>query len=186
MIEHALRNFAHVTRWAIVRTNRKQSIAEHSFFVALYAARLVDALHEGGVMLKCRKAIILEYALTHDVDELITGDIPTPLKEVADQNDGVTNRLFDLFPWISRKAEEWAITEDELAIVKVADILEALMFLREDQGSGNKHLDSHVEYIKDKMDDHIRSGFTAREAAVVEKFVMESDEASIYPMEVMK
>ena len=55
-IAQSYRDMAHVPRWVIARTHRRQSVAEHSYFVALYARqiaieigydRLEDLLRDG-------------------------------------------------------------------------------------------------------------------------------------------
>src|SRR5690606_20843295 len=64
-----------VVRWQIVRVLKGQSVAEHSFNVALIALELADRL-------KVDRGEVLHYAILHDLPEVLTGDIPTPTKRV--------------------------------------------------------------------------------------------------------
>lgn len=110
-----LRDLAHIPRWAIARVNRRQSVAEHSYFVALYVIDICEKLKEEP------SAALLKAALTHDHDELSSGDIPTPYKK---KNCLPSN--IDL-----------SINERELLILKLADKLEAVLYLADEIISGN-------------------------------------------------
>ncbi len=65
-----------VTRWQIVRTNGAQSLAEHSFHVALITVRLCDLIGKSDNF----RNDALWYALTHDMAEVLTGDLASPVK----------------------------------------------------------------------------------------------------------
>lgn len=112
-----LRDLAFVKRWAIVRTIRSQSVAEHSFFVAVYAAKLWEEL-EGGQA----PPDIFMYALTHDYSEIHSGDIPSPYKKrfVNDPSSAVE---------VPAKIAHY---------VKLADLIEAMLFLIEEEKFGNQ------------------------------------------------
>lgn len=77
MFEVEFRLFSEVRRWATIR-NSGQKLAEHSFFVALYADQIATLIDWQGD----RGALML-HALLHDIDELITGDIPGNWKRKA-------------------------------------------------------------------------------------------------------
>lgn len=105
---------SHVPRWGIVRTIRQQSVADHSYRVAFIAMEIAD---RSGIPVT---TTLIQYALTHDVEESVTGDIPTIVK---------------------RRTREWVpIVEEpsyirhgslrEVRIVKLADILEAHTWIR--------------------------------------------------------
>jgi hypothetical protein len=110
------RELAHVPRWCIVRTNRQQSVAEHAFFVTRYALNLCT------VMGLEPTTNFISYCLRHDDEELHSGDIPAPYKK--------TMRLESIKPS--------SLHEMEWMILKAADLLEAILFLVDEQLLGNK------------------------------------------------
>ena len=120
-----------VKRWQIVKTLRSQSVAEHSWSVAMIAWRICDELGcEAKVVTE-----VIQWALVHDVAEVLTGDIATPVK-VYLKKDGCG----DAFAKLEEKITDCinvgnAPSEQVHRIVKLADILEAVAFLN-DNGIG--------------------------------------------------
>lgn len=121
-----------VKRWTIVRTAVPQSLAEHTFNVTMIARALCK---EMGVP----DGPVIKYALDHDLDEIRSGDIPTPAKE----------RLNDNFKYQGNNTP----TDQVYNIVKVADTIEAHWFITEN-GIG-RHAYNVENYLRDKMDDLI-------------------------------
>ena len=145
MIVHKFdRNLADIRRWGIVRTVREQSVAEHSFFVALWVPRLLAAAGYGG-----DKALLFDamaYALEHDKDEVVSGDSPTPFKKRLPEGvfqDAVAT--FGLSP-----PEPKPLIK---AAVKVLDLFEAAMFVAEEMNLGNKRMDRVYGVIQSKLAD---------------------------------
>ena len=67
-----------VTRWHSVNCHSYPSIAEHSALVALYAREIAARVHPD---LSAEQQVTLyELALTHDLSEIVTGDMPSPIK----------------------------------------------------------------------------------------------------------
>ena len=104
-----------VTRWHIVRTVRPQSLAEHTFDVVMIARAIAKI---AGIDDYER----IKAALLHDLDEIVTGDIPTPTKERARENGWELN---DLYKSITGRE----ISEDETLIIQLADKLADLYWL---------------------------------------------------------
>ena len=74
----------YIGRWALMRNSRTENIKEHSFDVAVIA-HCLTILHnkfekdnEGAILPDPYK--VQAYALYHDCTEIITGDLPTPIK----------------------------------------------------------------------------------------------------------
>ena len=74
-----LSRMKYIERWALMRSSRPENLSEHALDVALIAhvlASLGNARH--GRHLDADRAAVL--GLFHDASEIITGDMPTPVK----------------------------------------------------------------------------------------------------------
>ena len=72
-----------IQRWSLMRNAVPESVAEHSFQVALLAHALCTIGREVfGKDIPTERVVTL--ALFHDVEEVITGDIPMPVKHHND------------------------------------------------------------------------------------------------------
>ena len=73
----------YINRWALMRNAHEENLSEHSLEVAMTAHALV-LLHNKrtGDDLSAERAAVL--ALFHDAPEILTGDMPTPVKYYND------------------------------------------------------------------------------------------------------
>lgn len=74
-----LARLKHIQRWGLMRNTRAENTQEHSLQVAMIAHALAvieNRLFGGGVD-PARTALLAVY---HDAEEVITGDVPTPIK----------------------------------------------------------------------------------------------------------
>lgn len=143
----------YITRWGLMRNTFSENIQEHSHQVAVLAHALAlirrDILYlEGPDPDKCAVA-----ALYHDASEILTGDLPTPIKYY---NPGIKSaykqvervageRLLDMLPPALRDSYAHLVLEDDeevLPIVKAADKLSAYIKCVEEQKAGNSEFDS--------------------------------------------
>lgn len=116
---------AQVKRYPICFTNRDQSVAEHSFGVMLITMELCKYIDDREVM-DCA----LAYALTHDQDEVFTGDIPSPFKRELRAKCPAN------CPAVTEHSDpRCPVPAVVKAIVKLADNLEAIHYLNEYGGS---------------------------------------------------
>lgn len=109
-----------VQRWNMVATARSQSLAEHSFNVAIIACRIAElsGLHE------LVPQVMVE-AINHDLTEVITGDIPTPTKKALRDAGVDLGRVFS-----SVRACNFSSDIDVVhSIVKLADVIEGCWFI---------------------------------------------------------
>jgi len=144
MFNREYRELSFVPRWPIVRTIKIQSVAEHSFYVSLYACQIGELLQKEGEW-KVDMGILLKYALYHDVEEVFMSDIPGPVKRAATNSETVNE--FVKKEMTKRFGDEWETclnSPDDLAsinyiknIVKVADILDEVFFLASEMQLGN-------------------------------------------------
>ncbi len=146
----------YITRWGLMRNTFSENIQEHSHQVAVLAHALAlirrEILHlDGPDPDKCAVA-----ALYHDASEILTGDLPTPIKyynpDIKDAYKQVERiageRLLDMLPEALRSSyEKWVLEEDEsvLATVKAADKLSAYIKCIEEQKAGNTEFDSAAQ-----------------------------------------
>ena len=112
-----------VKRWGIVSMTRTQSVAEHSYNVAMMALNIYNNSRNLDVSVER----ILMLALTHDLPEIHTGDIPTPLK-TDDIKQAVKEYENANYPKLSAFKQQ--SKEIELLVVKIADIMEAITYCR--------------------------------------------------------
>jgi len=126
------RTLQHIPRWAIIRTLRQQSVAEHSYYVAIYAAKLADEL----CLSKNDKLWCMTEALTHDFEEMVTGDIPSPYRSSFIRNDKeILSAPHAMHLSITRSEPE--LGDVCKNIIEVADVFEACMFLADEFYMGN-------------------------------------------------
>lgn len=124
----------HVTRWHSVRCARNQTLAEHHYLVTMIARELMQRLFGDALSAETRLRV-LEYALTHDTPELLTGDLPSPLKQRIAEIAGDQNPLARIEHEIAPEIVELqrTLAGSTLAyIVKLADLMDGCLFIREE------------------------------------------------------
>lgn len=127
-----------VNRWNIVNVSREQSVAEHTFNVTMIA-RAICA--EYGIP----DDKVTKYALDHDLDEVMYGDIPSPAKKRL----GIKNDY-------SGKSKIWC-TDLEVFVVKIADVMEAVHYIQEN-GVG-RHAKVVLEWNSKELNGRFKSIF---------------------------
>ena len=152
----------YITRWGLMRNSFSETLSEHSYMTAVLAHALAlirrEILHlDGPDPDRCAVA-----ALYHDASEILTGDLPTPIKyynpEIKTAYKEVEriagNRLLDLLPPQLRACYEHDVLEDDKSlepIVKGADKLSAHIKCLEEQKAGNTDFDSAAKQTWDAM-----------------------------------
>ena len=152
----------YITRWGLMRNTFSENIAEHSHVTAVLAHAL--ALIRRDILKlpapdpdRCAVA-----ALYHDASEILTGDLPTPIKyynpdikEAYKQVERIAgNRLLDMLPQELRSSYEHYVLEDDREVepfVKAADKLSAHIKCLEEQKAGNTEFDSAAKQTWEAM-----------------------------------
>ncbi len=139
----------YINRWSLMNNSRLENLSEHSLTVAMIAHALCIIYNKklGGDLDADRAATI---ALYHDCTEIITGDLPTPIKysskslrkAYADIEEEASCQLISALPEYLREEYERIIThKDEdphmLKLVKAADKLSALIKCIEEEQTGS-------------------------------------------------
>ena len=148
-----LSRMRYITRWGLMRNTFSENIQEHSHQVAVLAHALAlirrDILKlPGADPDKCAVA-----ALYHDASEILTGDLPTPIKyynpdikEAYKQVEHIAgNRLLAMLPQELQDSYAPLVLEEDLQVlptVKAADKLSAYIKCIEEQKAGNTEFDS--------------------------------------------
>lgn len=138
----------YINRWGLMRNSREENIAEHSLETAIITHLLCELRNRRfGGSINAEKAVLT--AIYHDVPEIITGDLPTPVKyydpEIRDAYKRVENaaceKLLSCIPEDLRDGYGEVLKEPEdediREIVKAADKLSALIKCIEERRSGN-------------------------------------------------
>ena len=69
----------YIDRWALMRNSRQENLSEHSLEVSMIAHALAVIGNTClGKELDAQKAAV--FGMYHDATEIITGDMPTPVK----------------------------------------------------------------------------------------------------------
>ena len=132
---------SHIDRWSMVGVNRPQNLAEHIYNVIIIAVELAHRYKKDHLMDAVRG-----YALIHDLEEVMTGDMPTPIKKY------MTRELIELNESFSYKWETKSDYPQEVrSIVKMADNIEALLYLYQ-HGAGS-HCDVVFEEIQGRVNE---------------------------------
>ena len=152
----------YINRWGLMHNSRFESLSEHSFETAYIANALANIENEmfGGNYNADR---ITVYALFHDSAEIITGDMPTPVKYKTRQMTGVyadaessarDTLLNSLSPELKGVYTEYLDFEntDAHKIVKAADKLSALIKCIEELNIGNRDFASAEKTIREALE----------------------------------
>lgn len=144
-----LRDMAYVPRWAIARRIRQQYLAEHCYFTAIYADQIARLIEWKGDF-----AELMRYALYHDLDETITGDIPGPAKRIAWSKEKGEEAILDAMTakyGLDVSHARFSASPDVKAIISAADSIEEMCYLSEELLLGNVWICPVVEEAKERM-----------------------------------
>ncbi|MBD2814325.1 5'-deoxynucleotidase [Xenorhabdus sp. Flor] len=138
-----------INRWPLMRNVRTENVSEHSLQVAFvaHALAIIKNRKFGGNLNAERIAILAMY---HDASEVITGDLPTPIKyynpQISHEYKKIEkiaqHKLLDMLP-IELQNDFRPIlndqyhTEEETNIIKQADALCAYLKCLEELSAGN-------------------------------------------------
>lgn len=130
----SLRMLSALPRWGIVRCLQRQNVAEHSYYVAIYADAIAEHLGWDGP----RRLHLLQAALWHDADEIVTGDIPGPVKRAIPDRPSWESYVNDV---MRQHVADYprAIAEEKL-VLTVANLLDECAYLAGEIRSGNGHV----------------------------------------------
>ncbi len=152
-----LSRMKNIYRWGLMRNTKQENLSEHSLEVA-FIAHALAVIHNkrcGGNVDPYKIAVT---AMFHDTTEIITGDMPTPIKyynpeirTVYKQIEAVAGeRLISMLPDDMREdfKELYAPDEETVKFIKAADKISALIKCTEELNMGNREFSSAEKATK--------------------------------------
>jgi len=149
----------YIKRWQLMRSVREENIMEHSQQVSMFAHALAEINNKvfGGCADAARTVL---YALYHECGEVMTGDLPTPIKYFNNSihgaykqlEDRACDKLLNTLPEELENAVSEFVKPDtqslEYALMKAADRLAAYVKCLEELRCGNKEFAKAEKSIK--------------------------------------
>lgn len=155
-----LARMKYINRWALMRNSHEENISEHSLEVAVLSHALA-VIGKKRLQREYNIENIVLLAIYHDCTEIITGDMPTPVKygnpdiqsAYKQMEREAAFRLLNMLPEDMREEYESFFVErpeDSQAhhIVKAADKLSALIKCIEEEKAGNQEFQKAKETIE--------------------------------------
>lgn len=159
-----LSRMRYINRWGLMRNTVQENIQEHSHMVAVLAHALAVIRRDrfGGTIDPGRAAAA---ALYHDASEILTGDLPTPVKYANEKiqaaykaiEDDAAQRLVEMLPRELQGSFAAVLHEDDpevLPLVKAADKLSAHLKCLEELKAGNQEFRSAAEQTRQALEDY--------------------------------
>ena len=146
-----------IRRWSLMRNTQVENDAEHSLQVAMMAhgIALIGLRRYGR---EVNPEHVLALGVYHDASEVLTGDLPTPVKyhdetlrrAYGEVERSAEERLSRMLPEILRGDIRDCMTEKgtyDRKIVKAADRISAYVKCLEEQRAGNHEFDAAAETV---------------------------------------
>ena len=160
-----LARLKYIPRWSLMRQNVAEDLAQHTADVALTAHTLcLVANNKFGRSINSEKVAVA--ALYHDVSEILTGDMPTPVKyndvvlkrAYKDMESKATDKMVETVdPAIKANIAPYVkadmLSAREKQILKAADKFSALIKCMEELQCGNSEFKLAYESTKKSLED---------------------------------
>ena len=158
-----LNRMKYIKRWSLMHSMVEENVMEHTEQVSVVAHALAvikNTYFDGNVSIEK----VLLYAQYHETSEVITGDLPTPIKyfnkeingAYKDLERGAELKLLQMLPpELSNEYAKSVIPDEkseEYIIMKFADKIAAYIKCVEEVKSGNKEFVKAKKTIKKDLD----------------------------------
>lgn len=157
-----LRRMKFIRRWGLMRNTEEENIQEHSLEVAIIAHHLahIKNTYYGGTVNADRVAVLAMY---HEVSEIFTGDMPTPIKYFDPEMRGIYGKiercaqekmLYTLPSEMQHIFESLLVnpeSDQDWPIVKAADTISAFMKCVVEKQAGNGEFNEAHDTILKKL-----------------------------------
>ena len=147
-----------ISRWSLMRNAVPENDAEHSLQVAMIA-HAIAVIARDRYGRDVNPEHVLSLAVYHDATEVMTGDLPTPVKYHSEELRGAyrrleslsADRLLSLLPEDLQPAFTPYMKQEsgyEHTLVKAADRISACIKCMEEQRAGNHEFDYAAENVR--------------------------------------
>ena len=152
-----------IRRWSLMRNTQPENDAEHSLQVAMIA-HAIAVIGRDRYGRDTDPEHVLALAVYHDATEVMTGDLPTPVKYHNDElrsayhrlEDVSADRLLTLLPPDLRPAFTPCLKQApgyDRSVVKAADRISAYIKCLEEKRAGNREFDYAAENVRRSLDE---------------------------------
>ncbi|QDO83996.1 5'-deoxynucleotidase [Shewanella psychropiezotolerans] len=155
-----------IQRWPLMYNVRSENVQEHSLQVAMVAHSLaIIGNHKFGKSLSPDRAATV--AIFHDASEIITGDLPTPVKYFNKEIEAeykkieaiAENRLLEMVPEEFKQEYASLLTSEDAdieykALVKSADTICAYLKCLEEDRAGNSEFNTARKRLEQSLNDN--------------------------------
>ncbi|MBP3322960.1 MAG: 5'-deoxynucleotidase [Clostridia bacterium] len=174
----------YINRWGLMRNTKSENLSEHSLETAVIAQALALIAKK-----RFNKDIdenkVAAIAMYHDASEIITGDLPTPIKynspEIRNSYKEIelsaSKRLINSLPEDLKEAYKELLLPEDKEIekyIKAADKISAIIKCVEEKKSGNREFLNAEKTLRDTL-----KGMNLPEAEVFMEEFMPSFELSL-------
>lgn len=174
----------YINRWGLMRNTKAENLSEHSLETAVIAQALALIAKK-----RFNKDIdenkVAAIAMYHDASEIITGDLPTPIKynspEIRNSYKEIelsaSKRLINSLPEDLKEAYKELLLPEDKEIekyIKAADKISAIIKCVEEKKSGNREFLNAEKTLRDTL-----KGMNLPEAEVFMEEFMPSFELSL-------
>ena len=162
-----LSRMKYINRWALMRNAREENLSEHCLEVSILTHALcIIGNQKWNKNLSMEKAVLR--ALYHDAAEILTGDMPTPVKYRKEElktaykkvEKEAEERLLSTLPsYLMEDFEKVFFPEDyetlayENKLIKAADKLSALIKCEEELRAGNQEFSTAAMSTRKKVEE---------------------------------
>lgn len=151
----------YINRWGLMRNTKAENLSEHSLETAVIAQALA-LIGKKRLNKNIDENKVAAVALYHDASEIITGDLPTPIKynspEIRNSYKEIelsaSKRLLNSLPEDLRGSYSELLLNEDKEIekyVKAADKISAIIKCIEEKKSGNREFLSAEKTLRESV-----------------------------------
>ena len=151
-----------IRRWSLMRNTQPENDAEHSLQVAMIA-HAIAVIGRDRYQRDTDPEHVMTLAVYHDATEVVTGDLPTPVKYHNEKlrsayhrlEDYAADRLLAMLPGDLRPSFSPCLKQEkgyDRDIVKAADRISAYIKCLEEKRAGNREFDYAAENLRAMLD----------------------------------